>query len=164
MTLAKLLEVQRGKRSLRLFRSVESGTLFMAVDKVVGTRRIRGPFLSESDIRCLVDLLDRHRPTHLWRSEHRARWLVGERAQPTEHISYDATTAQLEIEQAIRRARKGRPVQKRSAITVVPSIPKYTYCHTCSVCGCHIESTLRLGPGAALKVCPNCEHVHAATG
>ena len=159
MTLIKLLEVQKGKRSLRLFRAVENGMLFVAVDKVVGTRTIKGPFLSERDLRCFLDIVNRHK-------DKRREWAKMRAGKDSEAapeilgtVRHDRGIAKLEIHEAIRRARGS----KRGEITVVPSMPKYTYCHTCSICGCHIESHLRLGPGTALKLCPNCEHAHAAT-
>jgi len=158
MTLRQLLELRKGSHNLKLFRSVESGGLFTAVDKVVGTRTIRGPFLSESDIRCLVDIVYRHkniRARH-WRA--RARALVDVETLPARQTSYEIQGAQLEIEEAIRKVK-----EKVSAITVIPSLPKYAYVYTCSICGSHVESHLRLAPGSALKLCANCGYVHAAT-
>ena len=159
MTLTKLLEVQKGKRSLRLFRASETDALFVAVDKTVGARTIKSPLLSERDLRCFIDIVNRHKAK-------RREWVRLRTRKPFEAgteipmpATYDLGTAQLEIEEAIRKARE---VQE-GRITVIPSLPKYTYCHTCSICGHHVEAHLLLGPGTALKLCPNCNHVHAAT-
>ena len=163
MTLTELLEVQRGKRSLRLFRAIETGMLFVAVDEIVGTRTVKGPFLSEGDLKCFIDIVNRHK-------DQRREWVrlrTGKCSEAGPEISglatYDQGMAQLEIEEAIRRAHEQEPGHKRGKITVIPSMPKYNYSHTCSVCGCHIESHLRVGPGTAVKLCPNCGHVHAST-
>ena len=159
MTLTKLLEVQKGKRSLRLFRATETGILFVAVDKIVGTRTIKGPFLSERDLKCFLDIVDRHKDKRRQWAKMRAGKSAKLDAEIPGPATYDPGTAQLEIEEAIRKARE---VQE-GRITVIPSLPKYTYCHTCSICGHHVEAHLLLGPGTALKLCPNCNHVHAAT-
>ena len=163
MTLTKLLEVQQGKRSLRLFRASETDALFVAVDKTVGARTIKSPLLSERDLRCFIDIVNRHKAKRReWVRLRAGKFLTGGTKIPGP-ATYDPAIAQLEIEEAIRRTRERRPEHERGRITVIPSMPKYTYCHTCSICGCHIEAHLRLGPGTALKLCPNCEHVHAAT-
>lgn len=165
MTLTKLLEVQQGKRSLRLFRAIETGVLFLAVDKTVGTRTIKGPFLSERDLRCFIDIVNRHKAKRREWVRLRTRKVLKADTEIPVPVTYDLGTAQLEIEEAIRKARGGkhdREVQD-GRITVIPSLPKYTYCHTCSICGHHVEAHLLLGPGTALRLCPNCSHVHAAT-
>lgn len=159
MTLTKLMEVQKGKRTLRLFRAVESGMLFVAVDKVVGARTIKGPFLSEHDLRGFLDIVNRHKEKRREWAKFRAERQPEQALQSEAQVLHVDGATQLEIEEAICRARE----RQRTKITVIPSLPKYTYCHTCKVCGCHIESHLRLGPGTALKLCPSCGNVHAAT-
>lgn len=158
MTLTQLLELRKGSHNLRLFRSVESGGLFAAVDKVVGSTTIRGPFLSESDIRCLVDIVHRHKYIRARHWHARARALAMVQEPVAKQTSYEIQGAQLEIEEAIRRTS-----EKSSPITVVPSLPKFTYTYTCCICGSHVESHLRLAPGSALKLCANCGYVHAAS-
>ena len=158
MALTKLIEVQRGRLSLRLFRSTDTRMFFLAADKMVNGRRIRGPFFSEADVRCLVDLLDKHKHFRNRETRHEDRQSCGKGDEGAPRVKYDRVEAQLEIAEAIRRVYK-----KRSRITVLPSMPKFTYRHTCCVCGSHITSRLNLSGGVALELCPSCEHVHAAT-
>jgi hypothetical protein len=158
MALAKLIEVQRGRLSLRLFRSTDTSKFFLAVDKMVNGRRFRGPFFSEADVRCLVDLLDKHKHLRHRETKHEDRQSSGMATQGGTSVKYDRVEAQLEIAEAIRRVYK-----RGSSITVLPSMPKFTYRHTCCVCGSHVTSRLNLSGGVALELCPSCEHVHAAT-
>ena len=157
MVLAQVIEVERGRRVLRVFRSVERGTLFVAVDRIIDGRRSRGVLLSEADIRCLADLVEQCKPIALralqrrdGKEEARQRWNREKQVQ-------------LDLHEAVERIRSGGEAGGDSMIQVVPSMPEYTYKHTCSLCGCHIESLVRLGPGVALKLCPSCQHVHKGT-
>jgi len=158
MALAKLIEVQRGRLFLRLFRSTDTGRLFLACDKMVNGRRIQGPFFSEADVRCLVDLLDKHRHLRTRETIHWTGQSSGKGTRGVACVQYGRVEAQLEIAEAIRRVHR-----KLSGSTVLPSMSKFTYRHTCCVCGSHITPRSNLPGGAALELCPSCQHAHAAT-
>ena len=161
MAFKKLYEMHLGKVDLKLFRSVESKGLFIAVDKVVDGRTRRGPFLSEADVRLLVRLLARHKAPH---PGERTDGPLLPKELPAEEMPSsppENAPAQLEIQEALAKARN-QP-SKGGTITVLPSMPEYKYAHTCSICGCHAESLVRIAPGVAFKLCPACKNVHAST-
>ena len=163
MTLKAMTEVHMGSLALRVFRSVESGKVFVAVDRLEENRRIRGPFFSESDVRRLVSLVEEHRPTRILEGLREMRWQARTDTGASRAPLYNLAVARAEIDDAIRRVHTEGPGKRASAITVVPPMPKFRYLHTCSICGSHVESVLRFGCSGSLRLCPFCQHVHAAT-
>ena len=67
MAFSTLAEARTGSLALRLLCSVEKSGLFLAVDRIVDDKRIRGLFLAESDVRAFVALFEEHK-------EVQARW------------------------------------------------------------------------------------------
>jgi len=143
MAFSKLAEVRTGKLALKLLRSVESSGLFLAVDRVVDGRSVRGLFLSESDVRSFVGLFEEHGVVL-------ARWSHSNRVRSARRLGGEDAALQEETK---------KPSEKYSAITVLPTMPEYRYVFTCGVCGCHVRSRVGVGPGVTLSVCRNCQHV-----
>lgn len=155
MPFTRLYDMKRGNRLLTLLRSEESGVHFLAVDQIVGSRRIRGALLSEQDIRDILSRLNRQYQLHP--AQEKSYETAGEKRPTVNACSPTANPVQLEIEEAIRR------IVNKQSIIVIPSLPHFTYRHTCDICGSHMESVAALGPGTTLRICPNCEYAHKAT-
>ena len=163
MTLEQLTCVEVGEVGLRALRHVESGRILVSVDKFQGQRWVRGPLLSEFEVRRIVSLIEECSPSRGVRfqaAERRTGAREGELRQP----AYNLDVARVEIEEAIRRAHIEPLANASSAITMLSTMPKFRYLHTCSVCGSHVESMLRFGCSGSLKMCPSCKHVRVATG
>jgi len=157
MSLKKLVQVERGRITLRVFKNSESGILLFSADQTEKERQIWGPLLTESEVRCLGKLVDEQRARFV--GKFRTLERPNDESEPdrVRKPSYDLDRAEVEIEEAMRQAREAEP----SPITVIPSLPEYRYLHTCEICGCHVESRLLLFGGGSLKVCANCDHVHS---
>ena len=155
MAFTKLYDMKRGNSLLTLLRSEESGAHFLAVDQIVGARRIRGVLLSEQDIREIVSRLNQqYRKSP---AQKRPFETAEEKGPVVEARSSVAKSVQLEIEAAISR------IVRKQSITVLPTFPRFTYRHTCPICGSHVASVAVLNPGPTLRICPNCEYMHAVT-
>lgn len=172
MSLTKQIQLRKGTVSLSVFKGEEDGKVMVSLDKDFVSRRVKGPLFSEAEIYDLVEII---RDYDEWESR-----VVNGRAnerlmakttipQRVSSVGYDAAVAQREIEEAIRRvscerlgghqaAQAAIPSNGQARITVLPTLPKFRYLHTCPKCGCHVQSTLRLA-GATLRVCPACDRV-----
>lgn len=89
------------------------------------------------------------------------------RAVAQDDSHYNEERTYWEIRRAIEEVREADLSEagsrnRRVTMTVVSPMPKFTWAHTCRKCGCHVESQLRVY-GTALKLCPNCQFVHAAS-
>lgn len=173
MSLTRQIQLRKGTVSLSVFKGQTDGKVMVSLDKEFVSRRVKGPLFSESELYDLVDIIADYDE---WESKvvngkANGRLLAeASSPQPTLPTSYDTAAAQLEIEQAISEVSingHGRQEAEQTTrkvsnghgrITVLQTLPTFQYLHTCSKCGCHVQSTLRLG-GAALKVCPACDHV-----
>jgi hypothetical protein len=173
MSLTRQIQLRKGTVSLSVFKGETDGKVMVSLDKDFVSRRVKGPLFSESELYDLVDIIADYDE---WESKvvHGAAngRLLAEAPspQPTLPAGYDTAVAQHEIEEAIRGVssndhlkQQTMPAMKvRSSgygrITVLSPLPKFEYLHTCSKCGCHVESTLRIG-GTALKLCPGCKQV-----
>ncbi len=151
MSLVKLVDVWRGGLCLKVFRSVRDGELLLAVDKVLGGRRIRGPMFTESDARFLVRLLDKEKYGELRMP---GKEIVRNQSVPL----YDASVARREVEGAIAACRNGqqRMLQKHSSVRILPTMPERQYSFTCRMCGCHVSSSPMVFGGTVVRVCANC--------
>ena len=161
MGLQKELFLRQGAVSMSVFRGDMDGRILVALDKEYTDRRIKGPLFSERDIYDLVEMI---RDYDEWESK--AMHGKPNRLLKDEDPRPDAT-AVLEVGQAIAVARAIPPKkgddggERRAAITVIPSLPAFSYSHTCSRCGCHIESRLVIAPGVGVSICPGCERANA---
>ena len=149
MTLSKLEEVHWGKLVVTVFRSTVNENRFLALDKIEKGLRVRGPLLSERDISGIASLIRRRSQS---RFAHRATMF----AKPAHTPNQDLCDAKPEIEGAIRKAQQKQ--FGNGSITVLPTMPVWRYLHTCSVCGCHVQSTLRMG-ATDLRLCSGCGYV-----
>ena len=149
MTLSKLEEVSRGKLAVTVFRSTVDGNRFLALDKIENGLRVRGPLLSERDISGIASLIRR-------RTQFRHPRPATIFAKPARTSNQDPCDAKSEIEGAIRRAQQKNI--GNGSITVLPTMPVWRYLHTCSVCGCHVQSTLRMG-ATDMRLCSGCGYV-----
>ena len=174
MSLTKQIQLRKGTVSLSVFKGEMDGKVMVSLDKDSGSRRIKGPLFLESELYDLVDIIKDYDE---WESKvvngQANGHLLAEVPIPQSALQagYDTAAAQLEIEQAIRDVFNNShgnelaapttrtPSNRQGKITVLPTLPKFKYLHTCSKCGCHIQSTLRIG-GTALTLCPGCERVH----
>ena len=172
MSLTRQIQLRKGTVSLSVFKGEADGKVMVSLDKDFVGRRVKGPLFSEIELYDLVDIIKDYDE---WESKvvngKANGWLLAEAPslQSALAAGYDTAAAQREIEQAIRGvSNNGHGRQQaiqtpaagnsRGKITALPTLPKFQYLHTCSTCGCHVQSTLRLG-GAALKVCSACDHV-----
>ena len=174
MSLTKQIQLRKGTVSLSVFKADDDGKVMVSLDKDFVSRRVKGPLFSEGE---LYDLVDMIKDYDEWESKvvngQANGRLLAEAPRPQQELpaGYDTAVAQLEIEQAIREVSSNghgkqqavptisTPINGRGKITVLPTLPKFQYVHTCSKCGCHVESTLRIG-GTSLRLCPGCEQVH----
>jgi len=174
VSLTKQIQLRKGTVSLSVFKGEMDGKVMVSLDKDFASRRIKGPLFSESELYDLVDIIKDYDE---WESkvvngQANGRLLAEvPNPRPALPAGYDTAVAQLEIEQAIREVSSNGHVKQQAApatlapnnsrgkITVLPTLPKFQYVHTCSKCGCHVQSTLRIG-GTSLKLCPGCEQVH----
>jgi len=67
-----------------------------------------------------------------------------------------ASTNDIQFEGVKEPAEELQQQQKKSAITVIPTLPEYRYIHTCDRCGCHAVSSLLFAGGTPLRFCANC--------
>jgi len=174
VSLTKQIQLRKGTVSLNVFKGNGDGKVMVSLDKDFVSRRVKGPLFSEAEMYDLVEVI---RDYDEWESR-----VVNGRAngkllaeapghQPALPADYDTAVAQQEIQQAIREVSTNGHAEQQAArtttapnngrgkITVLPTLPKFRYLHTCSKCGCHVESTLRIG-GTSLRLCPGCEQVH----
>jgi len=159
MAFRKLYEVHQGKIGLKLFRSMETKELFLAVDKIVAGKTLRGPFLSEADVRFLVKLLARHKET---RPHERTDGPLHPKELAVEEVKAAAPEGapiQLDIHEALVKAHN--QTSKEWTITAVSPMLHYAYVYTCNLCGTDFTSRVVIDSGATLKLCPACEHMHS---
>jgi hypothetical protein len=165
MSLKKHIQFRKGFLCLSVFQTEDDGKILVSLDKDFVSRRIKGPLFTESEIGIVAELLQEYEQWSNAPSQTRLQtrntpdsgWLE----------SYYALAVRAEIDAAIHGAHTcsgpERDTEPRSAITVLPTLPKYRYVFSCIKCGCHVPSYLRLPGGHTLKLCPNCKHVDSAT-
>ena len=158
MSLRKIEQLRKGTMALSVFRSEENGKVLLSIDKDFAGRRINGPFLSEKELDDLVELMDDY--TH----NAPTRSCSTGMAPMVPTADYCGQIAQAEILGAVSEASRKEPVEAPTAscgaITVLPTLPKFRYIHTCPHCQCHIQSTVRIG-ATELRFCSGCERVES---
>jgi len=152
MSLVKLVEIEKGWLTFRVFRMKSEAVFFGAIDEERDGRTKRSPLMTVRDLRCLLDLLDGQQRVLSRRIETRVRQTQVFATEGAVVLPGIAEETRDEIESAIRRV-QGR---NTSSITVLATMPEYRYAYTCEVCGCHLSSHLRLYGGSVLKICANC--------
>lgn len=161
MTLKKESRLARGNVAISIFRRSHDNGRMLSFDKLFTGRRILGPLFTEKEVCALLDILNEDTQADIDLSQSTKGHIKGILTKPT---AEDALTEIRGAVDKVRSTGQKKQVPRRSEpkITIVSPMPKFTYAHTCTRCGCHIESYLRLGR-TMLKLCPNCEHVHAST-
>ena len=152
MSFVKLVEIEKGWLTFRVFRMKPQALFFGAIDEERGGKSKRSPLMTVSDLKCLLDLLEGQQRLPSRRIQTRARQTQVLAAEKDKSFSGGKEETRNEIERAIRKVRG----QNTSSITVVPTLPEYHYAYTCEVCGCHLSSHLRLYGGSVIKICANC--------
>jgi hypothetical protein len=152
MSLVKLVEIEKGWLTFRVFRMKSEAVFFGAIDEERDGRSKRSPLMTVRDLRCLLDLLERQQRVLSRRIETRVRQTQVFATEGVVVVPKIEEETRSEIERAIKKV-QGR---NTSSITVLPTMPDYQYVYTCEVCGCHLSSHLRLYGGSVLKMCANC--------
>lgn len=156
MSFVRLSEVRRGRLVLKVLKRRHSDELLLAVDVVRMDRVVFGVLLSWPEVQSLFDFVrgDVQLPV--------LRMPVEEPEQLGLEV-FSGELSRAEIGMAIRVVSGAEENQsKRSAITVLPSLPEFRYVYTCPNCGCHVPSIFRVpsNDGERLRLCSNCQHVY----
>lgn len=160
MALRKIEQLRKGTMALSVFQSEEDGKVMLSVDKDFVSRRIKGPLFSQKELGDLIELMDDYTHNAPTRPRSTGTGLMA----PT--ADYCAQIAQAEIAGAVGEAARKKVIEVPAAscgmITVLPTLPKFRYIHTCPHCQCHIQSTLRIG-ATELRFCSGCERVESVS-
>ncbi len=165
MSLNKQIQFRKGFLCLSVFQTEEEGKILLSLDKDFVSRRIKGPLFTSSEMGIVAELIQEFEQ---WSSVPSKTRLQDGPIQDSNWLqSYYDLMVRAEIEVSIHRAQvqdKSEISEKqKTAITVLPTLPKYRYIHTCVKCGCHVPSYLGIPMGPTLKLCANCSHVESAT-
>jgi len=152
MSMRKQTEIRRGKVALNVYKGGLDDKIMVSFDKPLASRRVLGPLFTEQEFQDLAGLI-------AGLQEESTEPTAGAPRKENANPSYAAQLAQLEIQEAINAERQQH---NDSGVEIVSPMPKFTRAHTCPQCGCHVQSTLRLGP-TSLRMCPACERVHRVT-
>ena len=161
MSLMKRIQLRTGSVSLSIFQSETDGKALFSFDKDFVGKRIKGPLFQETELYDLHTLIKDY-----------DEWESGViHGNPLRRLSpqptYDPALTAAEIGQAIQHASvipaaqpgQSRVTAPKSAITVLPSLPKFRYLYTCPKCGLHGMSRLRLSDGVSMNRCIACDHI-----
>jgi hypothetical protein len=172
MTLNKLIQLRQGVVSMKVFKDTGSGKLLFALDKDLGSRRVMGPLFAESELYELLDIMLDY-----------DKWESGAfHGKPNRRVLHQAVDlaeqedVRNEIHTAIQKAATsrlacavdqtaGNMTHSGTRIQVLPTLPEYSYVHTCPKCGCHVASLSILPPGGSImSLCGWCNHVYHVEG
>lgn len=158
MSLRRIEQLRKGTIALSVFQSEEDGKVLLSVDKDFVSRRVKGPLFSHEELGDLLELMDDY--THNAPTRPRMTGM----APVLPAADYCAQIAQAEIAGAVGETARKDVVEVQNtfcgAITVLPTLPKFRYVHTCPHCQCHVQSTLRIG-ATELRFCSGCERVES---
>lgn len=176
MALRKHIQMNKGRLSMTVFQAMDTGKVFLSIDKEFASRRIKGPLFTENELSDLAWLIEDYTrweskgvPRHTT-AQNKARDQVGDDILQTDSIGI------AEIRHAIKTARKTKlpaerpaqapvsPTRTPSRITLLPSMHPYTYKHTCKKCGSHNPAHLPGGSVERVKVCPECLNTYEGRG
>lgn len=161
MEIAAIKRIRKGDLVLSVGRREKDGERVVSLGRTGDSASKSTDFFTGLELDTLFSMLLRDR-----RRDFRIPF-TSSRAVAQDDSHYDEERTYWEIRRAIEEVREAdlsetgtrkRPV----TITVVSPMPKFTWAHTCPKCGCHVESQLRMY-GTALKLCSNCQYVHAAS-
>ena len=155
MSFGRIAETRDGRLALKVLKRRHSGELWLAVDTVRRGHVSFGVLLSWHEVRSVLDFAQE-------------LGLAIDRPQsgfPGERLSlnsFQETLTRAEIEAAIHKTADNKEHQSTATITVLPSLPNFTYVYTCPKCGCHVPSDFSVPSdyGVRLRLCSNCQHVY----
>jgi len=155
MSLSTIAEVRDGRLALKVLRRKHSGDLLFAVDRVQMHRVVFGVLLSAYEVRQLVDFVQPYALLPARRAEPSAEQTL------TFQGSHHRAPEYAQISTAINQA-KNTTRSTNGSITVLPSLPEFTYLYTCPQCGSHAPSNFSVpsSDGLNLRLCPNCQCVY----
>lgn len=154
MSLKKIIQTRKGVVSMSVFRAESDGKVLLSLDKDFVSRRVKGPLFTEGELRDIAALIHDYDE---W--EHKAVHGTPERVGNSSAGQQAAVAAEVTraVQEIRLQATHPHPTRKRSRIVVLPTLPKFRYLNTCSRCGCHVASYVRLPGAGTVKLCPNCE-------
>ena len=164
MVLRKHIQMRKNKLSLSVFQAEEDGKVFLSIDKDFVSRRIKGPLFTEQELADILWLIEDYNE---WESKGIPRTPANEHSTNSPP-AYDTKLAQSEIRDAISavttnivaNSTKNGPHESTPRITILPTMPEYTFLHTCKWCGSHAPS-FPLGPtGGRIRICSHCNHAY----
>jgi len=168
MTLNKLIQLRQGVVSMKIFRDEVSGRLLFSLDKDMGSRRLMGPLFAEDELYQILDIMLDYdewesgafhgKPN---RRAHRAMAAASEDA-----VRGEIAAAIGEVKKVATTSLHMESVTSRdpASIQVLPSLPEYTYIHTCPKCSCHVTSQSILPGNNVLSLCGWCGYVYHIGG
>jgi hypothetical protein len=170
MTLQKLIQLRQGTVAIKVFRDDGAGKLLFSLDKDLGSRKVLGPLFAEDELYLLLGIMLDYDE---WESgafhgipNRRVR---GKTAMPNKDAARSeiqaaiAEVARVEASASVA-AEEDRKLLQHNGIQVLPSLPEYSYVHTCPKCGCHVASRPILPGGGVMSLCAWCNHVDSIEG
>ena len=157
MSLKKISQIRKGTVSLTIFRGEDDNKILVSFDKDFVSRRIKGPLFSETEMYDLIDIIRDYDETESTTFHGKAFHRI---CSPEPHKYQAPEKTQLTTIAETNTPQDNNQRKSPPKITVIPTMPKYRYLHTCPKCNCHTASYLNLSGSTALKLCSNCEHVY----
>ena len=155
MALRKHIQMRKNKLSLSVFQAEEDGKVLLSIDKDFASRRIKGPLFTEQELGDILWLIEDYNE---WESKGIHRIPADEQSKGN-LPGYNMELAQAEIRSAIAAVQQTEAAGNHEArdngqnaprITILPTMPEFTYIYTCRRCGCHIASQLLVPGGSRL--------------